>query len=157
MQESCLKLSICANFAHGAWLSGDKHEKLRESLVAYMEEQGPEWFDDLAGELGWDADDHGAPLLDINDVMLAGAMKRRGKFAALQISKPKGLRTTLIDCPHQAQNFMGVSGCRGGRGSKLIRTGFHQCKKAADKVRLRQTATSALSEVVDTGINVDLR
>ncbi|CAE6958766.1 unnamed protein product [Symbiodinium sp. CCMP2592] len=81
LQESALKLSICANFSHGSWLSGDKHERMREALFAYMEERGSEWFEELAVELGWEFDGvSGEAFLDACTVMQSNAMRRRGKF-----------------------------------------------------------------------------
>ena len=80
LQESALKLSICCNYSHGSFLSGDHYEQKREALQAYLETKDREWMDDLAADLGLEADGDGDPLLTLEDVMKSGAVRRRGKF-----------------------------------------------------------------------------
>ena len=86
LQESVLKLSIAANYSHGSFLSGDKWEKRREALAEYLENKGVEYFNDLAGELGYEADDGGFeyPILDASEVLESAAIRRRGKYVTWQ-------------------------------------------------------------------------
>ena len=81
LQESSLELSICANFSHGSFLSGDKHAKQREVLSDFMSQQSDCWFDDIATELGLHEEDPSSSgLLYASDVLNSGGIRRRGKF-----------------------------------------------------------------------------
>ncbi|OLP73380.1 hypothetical protein AK812_SmicGene47403, partial [Symbiodinium microadriaticum] len=87
LQESVLKLSVAANYSHGSFLSGDKWEKRKEALAEYLDGKGVEYFDDLAGELGYEADDDGFdyPILDASELLQCAAIRRRGKYVTWQV------------------------------------------------------------------------
>lgn len=79
MDEAVLKLSICANFAHGSFLSGDKQLKRRECLYDYLTTVADAaWFENLSSELG--LEEEGAHTMSVEEIMESSAMRRRGKF-----------------------------------------------------------------------------
>ena len=88
LTEAALKLSICANFGHGSFLSDDKYLKRRECLEEYLQQQNPDFFQDLCEELGdTDVAAPGQEALRFHEVLDSAGIRRRGRFVARACSQ----------------------------------------------------------------------
>ena len=75
LQTSLLKLSIAANYRHGAFKSGDKHIKLKECFAIFLAKQEGDWWmnltEDIAVVRGGDSLESESLFLSLEEVLKA--------------------------------------------------------------------------------------
>ncbi|CAE8627865.1 unnamed protein product [Polarella glacialis] len=85
LEYSALRLTICSNFNHGAFKSGDKLHSKMESLQQYLSHQPEEYFEEQAELICFDRNEPVEPSaakLALEDWMEAPSIKNRLKFVA---------------------------------------------------------------------------
>eukprot|EP00435_Cladocopium_sp_Y103_P047920 s1957_g14.t1 len=99
MNVSLMKLTIAANYSHGVTIGGERRMMRLEYLRHFLEKQDPEYFEDLAAEIGMDRgcviDPDSAHIL-IDDYLEAPSIKNRGLFDTGR-NRPLGKEQELVD------------------------------------------------------------
>ena len=75
LQTSQLKLTIAANFRHGAFRSGDKLLRIQEVTKAFLDRRPPSWLYNFFVENGEED-----PVQLVEDMESAPAFRTKGKF-----------------------------------------------------------------------------
>jgi hypothetical protein len=75
LEFSALKLTICCNFNHGAFLSGDKLADKREYMAEYLSTQDAEYYAEKSELIAFDRGEEACP--EMVPVMLADMMSSK--------------------------------------------------------------------------------
>ena len=85
LEFDLLRLTVCANYAHGPWTNGDRLVLKQQALESYLDKQSEDWFSDMAEEIARDAGE--SELLSeeqarasMSDFLDSEAIRNRGAF-----------------------------------------------------------------------------
>ena len=88
LSTDLMKLTLAANYGHGAQLTGERVSLRRECLEAFLNRQGEEYYEEIGEEICLDRGgapgsmDPGATHALMSDFLNAPSIRRRGDYVA---------------------------------------------------------------------------
>ena len=83
LQTSLLKLTICCNHSHGAFLSGDRGVRMKECLQDWLLERNLEWWESFREDMRCVPTGRVTnPVLSLEELMNSNLIRNKGRFVA---------------------------------------------------------------------------
>lgn len=83
-QTAMLKLTIAANYAHGAYRSGDKHLRMKSALEVFLSRQNSTWWENFSEDMAQNRQvsrEEGSPVELLDNIMNSQSVRAKGLYA----------------------------------------------------------------------------